>query len=308
MEFTSWPYSVDRYELFRLVQDNPRIPKAHIARKFRVNEKTGTLWWDAAVKKRIIIPPIFRRKSFLNFREYFYFIKVKDPHYSYLSLRTSKDIIYCSVHTGFSDIQVISKKPLNLKGEVVLSGDRSDYYVSTPLNCSFSQAVSTIEKKLKNIDSHHYIPSPLVFRTTDYEPWDDLDEVIFWELCNDVRKPFSRIVKTTGAYSDKILKWFRKRNEFGHTFTMFFPRGEGSYQLTLYAVETEEDSLLIDIFSKFPTSSVFYRVDKYLMMVLYVSFPYIARSLVRNVLSSLQKKELIGDYINSIAEYSYHPD
>ena len=89
---------------------------------------------------------------------------------------------------------------------------------------------------------------------------------------------------------------------------MYFPEGERAYQCMLFAVETEYDSLLLDLFSELPTSAVFCKVDRFVLMALYIPFLYIAQSMIRRVLSYLQKKELIHRYINSIIEYSYRPD
>jgi hypothetical protein len=305
---TFWPHSIDPYILYTEVSQDPRIPIIHIARKLNVNPKTAEVWWRNAVEKKIIIPPIFRRKSFLNFREHFYFIRTKDPHESFQRLKSMEDIMYCTVQTGFADMQVVSRAPLTLREDVVLKGQRSDYYVTTPKNHTFEKASRAIDEKLKTIDEMEFLPSPLIFRKEDYSPWDDLDEAIYLSLNGNLRKPWAHVLKESGAYNDKIMKWFRRRDKFGHTITMYFPEGERAYQSSVFALETQHDRLIIDLFSELPSSSVFYRLDKYLIMTLYVSFPLIAKSMVRRVLSCLQKKELMGEYINSIIEYYYRED
>jgi hypothetical protein len=307
---TFWPYSGNPYEIFSILEENPRIPKTQIARRFRVNPKTAELWYDAAIKKRIIIPPVFRRKSYKNFREYFYFVKTKDPHSLYKELQNWEDIMYMSVHTGFPDFQIIARRPLSLDYDIALSGERSDYYVSTPKDHTFVDAIQNILDKLSDLKKIKEFPSPLMIREEDYVEWDDKDESIFNALTNNVRKPWIQVLKESGAYKDKIMKWFRRRNEFGDTHIMFFPQGESSYQLSLFMVETEYDWLLIDIFSELPTSSVFYRLRNKLMMGIYLPFlpSQGGRFIVRKVLSVLQKKELVTDCTNSIVEYYFRPD
>jgi hypothetical protein len=308
VKFTLWKHTRSPYELYSLLLENPRIPKTQIAHIFHVNPKTAETWWDTAVDNKIIIPPIFRRKSFANFRENFYFIRSDDPHNTYKKFRGMEEVTYCSVQTGFADNLVISKVPVSVQEEIVLSGQRSDYYTSVPPNCSFENSVSAIQKILQTVDEYNSSPSPLLLRKESYDSWDEKDERIFDSLYNNLRKPFSTVLKESGTYSDKIIKWFHNRDKFGHTITMFFPQGESSYQLTLYAIKTSSDSLLIELFSRLPTSSVFYRVGDFLMMTIYISFPFTARSIVRRVLSYLKKKELIDTYTNSIIEYSYRPD
>jgi len=306
---TLWKHTKDPYEIFKLVLENPRIPKTEIAKKFNVNPKTAEIWWNNAVKYGIIIPPVFRRKSYLNFREYFYFIDGQDPHSLYEELQESKDILYFSVQTGFANFQIISRSPLSLQSNVVLSGERSNYYVSIPPNCTFEESISKIQNKLKNLKELKPFPSPLIYQKKAYGPWDELDEIIYREFSNNMRKPFTHVIESTNAYSDKIMKWLRRRHRFGDTITMFFPEGESSYQLSLFCIETKNDWLLIDLFSQMPTSSVFYRLGKKLMMSIYLPFfpsPE-GRMIVRKVLSILQKKELVSSYTNSIVEYYYRP-
>lgn len=308
MKSTFWPHKIDPYKIYALVAQDSRIPITHIARILKVNPKTAEVWWRNAVKKRIIIPPIFRRKSFANFREHFYFIRTEDPHESFQRIKSMQDVMYCTVQTGFSDMQIVSRVPLNLKEEIVLAGERSDYFVSTPKNHTFEKANRTIDKKLEATDDIQCPPSPLLFREEAYAPWDDLDEAIYLSINGNLRKTWARVLEESEAYNDKIMKWFRNRDSFGHTIAMFFPEGERAYQPAIFAVETENDSLLIDLFSELPTSSVFYRLDKYVVMVLCLSYPLIARSMVRRVLSHLQKKELINTYINSVIEYYHRED
>jgi hypothetical protein len=308
---TLWTHTKDPYEIFQLVLNNPRIPGTEIARKLNVNPKTAEDWWNIAVKNRIIIPPVLRRRSFLNFREYFYFVRVNDPHSLYEELQKSKDIVYSSVQTGFANFQMIAETPLSLESEVILAGQRSNYHVSIPPHCSFKESISRIGHRLENLDRLTRNPSPLIYQKKVYGPWDELDEAIYCALSNNLRKPFTQIIESTGAYSDKIMAWFRNRDKFGNTITMFFPEGESSYQLSLFCVEISKsyDWFLIDLFSQLPTSSVFYRIRKKLMMCIYLPFfpSPDARIIVRKVLSILQKKELVKRYTNSIVEYYKRP-
>lgn len=305
---TFWPHNIDPHDIYTLVVPDPRIPITRMARILKVNAKTAEVWWRNAVKKRIIIPPILRRKSFLNFREHFYFIRTEDPHESFQKMRSMQEVVYCTVQTGFSDMQIVSRVPLNLKEEIILAGERSDYFVSTPKNHTFEKANRVIDKRLRVIDDFQPLSSPLIFRETTYSPWDDLDEAIYLSLSGNLRKPWAHVLKESGAYNDKIIKWFRNRDEFGHTITMYFPEGENAYQPSVFAVETENDRVMIDLFSELPTSSVFYRLDRYVIMILSLSHPLVAKSMVRRVLSCLQKKELIGKYINSVIEYYHRED
>ena len=304
-----WPYKVDTYELFRLISENPRMRKKDLSYLYNVNEKTAANWWDQAIRRGIIRPPIFRRKSFLNFRENFYYLNAEDPHEMYLELKENKDLIFFSVQSGFSNFQVVSSDKLTFK-DIVVSGSRSDYYVTTPSPCSFDDSVLMIQKKLKNIETIKKTPSPLVYHDEVFE-WDELDQKIYKELFNDFRKSYRTILRNTGAYSNKVLHWLRNCDQFGQAIVMYFPRGLGAYQPTTFLVETDHDSLLIELFSCFPVSTVFFRIEKYLVFKVYLPFtldgepPY--RSIPYIVLNSLKKRKLVLNYTNSVDQYHYRP-
>ena len=273
MNCTFWKHTQSPYKMFELFIENPRIPKTQMARALKINPDTLRIWYDEAVQKRIIILPIFRRKSFENFREYFYFLNHPHPHQLFEELHEAKDITYFSVQTGFINFQIISKTPLpQFEDCAVFKGTRSDYYVTIPSECSFKQSISRIKEKMENLDSYEWKPSPLVFREKKYEPWDEADEKIYWKLADDARKPFREIIREIDTYSDKVLDWFENKDRFGQIITMYFPEGEGSYQPSLFSIKTENDALLIDLFSRFPISNVFYRINDRLMMLINLPF------------------------------------
>lgn len=270
------------------------------------NPKTGESWINSALRKQIIGIPVFRRYSFLNFKEYFYFIRTADPYGLYENLISENDdLMYFCVQTGLSNFQIISTQEIDPKGEIVLSGCRSDYYVTVPPKTTLENSISTILKKLKNINEENIKPSPLVFRESHYEKWDKGMEAIYRELRNNMRKPFLQVIKNTGTYSNKIAKWMKSRDEFGQTIITYFPQGVAAYQLSIFCIETEYDSLLIDLFSSFPVSTIFYRLDNCVMMSIYLPYTLEGRAIVHKVLSELRKKELVGEYTNSITEYHY---
>ncbi len=304
---TFWRYKVDPYRIFVRVVENPRIPRADLARKFNVNPKTGALWLDAAIQKQIIKLPIFRRKAFLNFREYVHFLIVEDPHQLYEEMQSDTDgIMYYSVQTGFSNFQIVTTKKITPPGDIIFSGERSDYHISIPPNCTFETSMSVIKRRLTNLDKFNHTPSPLIYHDEVFE-WDSSMEQIYQKLYNNFRTPIKEILRTTDAYSDKIMDWIKNRDRFGHTITMYFPEGLSAYEPTTYCVETEYDSLLIDLFSCFPVSTIFYRLHDKLMISTFLPFTLEGKKISRRILSFLKKRELVERYTNSIDEYDYRP-
>jgi hypothetical protein len=185
------------------------------------------------------------------------------------------------------------------------------FNVTTPRNCSSDDSFSIVLKKLDTLEDIVLTPSPLIYHDEVFSKWDELDEKIYREINNDFRKSYRTIVRNTGGYSKRVLQWLRRRDEFGQAIVMYFPDGLSAYQPTTFFVETEYDSLLIDLFSCFPVSTVFFRIDKYVLLNVFLPFtldreiPY--RSIPYLVLHSLKKRKLVSKYTNSIDQYYYRP-
>ncbi len=311
MKMDFWPYSVDTYDLFLLLKKNPRITKHTIAKNFHVNDKTAASWLDACFKKKILLTPEFRKKAFINFREYFYYLNVRDPHRVYEKLidhenEIRDDIIHFSVQTGFCNFQIVSNKELDFSEEITHSGARSDYFISAPKNVTFRESIEIIRGKLSAIETIKVKSSPLVYHDSLYKGWNETSEKIYMEFSENLRKSFKAVLKNTGATRNTILDWIKKRNRFGHTILMYFPDGLSAYQPTVYCLETDHDYLLIDIFSSLPVPAVFFRIGEKLMMKIYLKNDSLEGKYISfKVMSDLRKKELVKDYTNSVVQYYY---
>ncbi|MBU7025400.1 MAG: hypothetical protein HXS48_00545 [Theionarchaea archaeon] len=217
-----------------------------------------------------------------------------------------EDIIHFSVQTGFCNFQIVSNKKIHPEGEIILSGARSDYFLSTPEKTTFEDSLTTIERKLSSLERIEGHPSPLVYHESVYEDWDEFDEKIYLEFSRNMRKPFKLVLKKTGAKRDQISDWMKRRDQFGHTIVMYFPLGLNSYQPTIYCIDTCFDSLLIDFFSSLPVPTVFYRIGEKLMVKVYLQNNSLEGKYISNkVLSKLRKKELVEGYTSSIVQYYY---
>lgn len=296
----------DYHGILALLYENPRIAKRRIAEILGINEKTAADWLDIAFRHRIIIPPVLRRRAFLNFGEHLYFLRVDDPYETFERLRKSKDITYYAVLTGFANFEIIANGPIDPPGEIVFSGRRSDYFVPPPPKVGFDESVVNLRKQLSYLRRPRTKDSPLMYHDTVYEPWDEEDELLYWEFKDDVRlKKLTWVMKETLISSTKVLGWFRRMKDFGTVITMFFPGGEEAYLPAIFVIKTEYDQVLIDLFSKLPASTVFYRLNDYLVMILYLPFSAAVTMFVREALNKMRRERLIEAYNNANIEFHH---
>ncbi|MBU7016915.1 MAG: hypothetical protein HXS44_05360, partial [Theionarchaea archaeon] len=93
-----------------------------------------------------IVGPDIRKRSYSNLKEYMYFVKSGKPELLYLSFHEDPAIIYHAKTSGFCDLWVIAEKRIDIKGEIILEGYRSDYYTSYASNRTWDKGIEIMEE------------------------------------------------------------------------------------------------------------------------------------------------------------------
>ena len=222
--------------------------------------------------------PNIRKRSYSNFREYVYFVRCKDPLELYLKYSKDERIVYHAVMDGFANLWVISKEEIDIEGDVLISGLRSDYHISFAPNHSWKTAIKIMEEKTEKFDPDKYVPKGTIQTHWDETiEWDEKDEDLFRYFKYDLRKPLDPIRKEHQITSYKAWGWLKKLPECCTVYTRYFPEGILGYDPYIYVFETDYEDFIIDLFSELPTSTLFFKVSNKLILLAYVQ-----RESVRN--------------------------
>jgi DNA-binding Lrp family transcriptional regulator len=303
---------------YKLLLESPRIYLKDIASKLGISRRTAMLRVQEAFERKYIVGPEIRKRSFLNLREYVYFIKCENPELLFLELRENENVIYHCQMSGFCNLFVIAKKRIKIKGTIILEGYRTDYHISYVLNCLWEKKIQNAKKKIENFNPEEYVPKGTLKSHFDQTvEWDPKDEALYRYFKYNLRKPFAPVMKKNKVSKDKFLRFLERLPEYCTIATSYFPETLSAYDHYLFMFETDYEDFLIDLFSGFPTTCWFFKVaDKLFMRA------YIPTKLVRNVnfqvavnkwylpvlMMELLERKIVKRKLHAMAEYFWAKD
>jgi hypothetical protein len=300
---------------YELLFENPRIYLKDISSILGINRRTVTLRMKEAFQEQYIVGPEIRKRSFLNLREYVYFIKCETPEVLFLELRENPDVIYHCQMSGFCNLLVIAKKKIDVEAIIILEGFRSDYLVSFALLCSWRNAIKTCNGKIEHFDPDMYVPKDLIKTHFDEKvEWDLEDEALYRYFKYDLRRPVSLAMKENEVSGGKLYDFLEKLPEYCTIATSYFPETITAYDQYLFMFETDYEDFLIDLFSQFPTTSWFFKVADRLFLHAYVPTEFVKnidlhanidKWYIPSLMIGLSEKEIIKSKAHAIFEYHW---
>jgi hypothetical protein len=307
------------YRIYEFLCDEGRIRPGTISRELKMRPSSVTKLMNEAFDHGYIVGPHLRKKSYKNFLEYMYFVKTSNAVDLYNKFRGDNRVVYHAKMIGFSDLWVIAKEKMEIDGEIVAEGPRSDYWLSHALNCSWEDSLRRIKEMVSDFDLCSYVRKGFIQIHRDEEiEWNERDEILFQELKYDVRNPLGPVMREHMIPRSRIIKWLQRLPECCTIATSYFPEGISAYDPYLFMFETEYEDFIIDLFSQFPVSVFFFKVSNKLLM-----YVHLKRQLLRTVgnqavefnrlhipllIRELRKKGVITNDSYGIVEYFWGKD
>jgi len=259
------------YIIYRLLDENPRVFPSAISKVIRIRPKTAGNRVREAFDEGYISEPNVRKNSYLPFVEYVYFVRCEDSLEQYLKFSEDERIVYHAVMDGFANLWVISKEEIDIEGDVLISGPRSDYHVAFAPNHSWKTAVKIMEEKVEKFDPDKYGPKGIIQTHWDETvEWDEKDEILYRYFKYDLRKPVDPVRKKHRINTVKFKDCLKKLPEYCTVYTRYFPEGILGYDSYIFVFETDYEDFIIDLFSELPTTSMFFRVSNKLILLAYI--------------------------------------
>lgn len=301
--------------IYELLYKMARIKVKEISSALRINRNAASRRLREAFELYYVLTPQIRKHSYANLKEYMYFINCKYPFDLYEQYRKDPDVIYHAVMGGFANLWVISKKKIDIKGDILFEGYRSDYYIAYAPHQSWRKAVQIMRKKVEQFNPDEYTPKNTIKTHWDESIlWSTEDEILYREFKYNMRKNLSPVMKKHLISGQKIYEFLDKTAECCTIFTRYFPETISAYDPYLFIFETDYKDFIIDLFSELPTASFFFKVSDHLFV-----YTDVDRQLLRNVglnteisrlhipllVRDLFKKDIITNEAHAIIEYHW---
>lgn len=290
-----------------------------VSSKLGVDPDTARRRMREAFNLGFVSKPEIRKRSFSNMKEYIYCVNCKNPAKLYQQYIEDETIIYHAVMNGFANLWITAREKIDIEGELVVAGLRSDYYLAFAPNHSWKTAIHAMQEKVKTFDSESYSPRNTIKTHWDEKIlWDPQHELLYRYFKRNLRKKVTPVMKKYRISGEKTYTWLRNLPEYCTLFIRYFPERFSAYDPYLFMFETDYEDFIIDLFSELPTSPFFFKSSTKLFL-----FANIDRRLLRstdNQVSDITKLHiplLIGDLLergiirseaHAISEYYWVKD
>lgn len=302
--------------IYELLSENPRISVKDMARVLQVDPRTASRRMKEAYDLGYISKPQIRKRSFSNLREYVYFVNCAYPFKFYEQYSQRTDIIYHAVIGGFANLWVISREKIDIEGDIITEGFRSDYYTAFAPNYSWKRAIQIKREKVETFNKKEYEPEGIIkTHLNEPVPWDAEDEALYRYFKLNLRKPFTPVMKEHLITTGKIYKWFSRLPECCTISTRYLPEGALAYDPYLFVFETDYKDFIIDLFSVLPTSSFFFEVshrlflytnvDRFSLRMLEPNVSDVSQLHIPLIVDDLLKKGILKSEAHAMMEYAW---
>jgi hypothetical protein len=300
--------------IYESLYENLKIAKKSIAENLDVCKKTAYTRFEEAMQHRIIVGPEIRKRSYTNLSEYMCFAKCEDPESAYLTCCRNPIVFYNALASGFCNLWVIAKDTIDIDGDIIIEGYRSDYHVSYAPDHSWEKALNILKKRVENFNFDDYTPKEIIKTHLDNRiPWDDKDELLYQGLKYFLRNRTHSIMEEHTIPLSKVNRFMEDLPQYCTIATQYFPDGRSHYDPYLYMVRTNYEDYIIELFSQLPTSSTFFNLSGMLFFHIYIArgypeispHPFYEKRCISRLIKDLVKKGVIKD-VNRIHDEETH--
>jgi hypothetical protein len=263
---------------YELLCESPRIHAKEASLSLEIDQRTASARLKQSREEHYIVGPEVRKMSYSNSPEYMYFVDCDDPDLLYQKFCEDKNIILHALMYGFANMWVISKEKMDIKGDIIVGGPRSDYYVAYAPNHSWDDAIQTIRKKIDVFDPKKYIPREYIKTHFDETiEWSEKDEILYRYFKYDLRRPFAPVMDKYKICTYTVYNWLERLPVCCTIATSYFPEKLSEYEPYLFLFETDYEDFIIELFSELPSSSWFFKVSDKLFLYTRISKKFIKK-------------------------------
>jgi hypothetical protein len=258
---------IQYYTIYKSIFQDSRIYIKDITAELNVNPRTTTKRMQEASKYGIVVGPHIRKQSYKNMKEFMYFVDNQNPFETYLQYSKDNNVVYHARMLGFVSTWIVSNVEIDVEGDVLFKGLRSDFYAPFTILRSWQNAFEIMKKKIEKFNPKNYEPTGIIkTHWNESIEWDTEDEKLFREFKYNLRKSITPVMKRNLISSQKIYEFLERLPECCNTSLFYYPGGVSAYDPYLFMFETDYEDFIIELFSELPTTPFFFKVSDKLFM------------------------------------------
>jgi len=305
--------------IFTVLNEYHRILPVDISKKTGIDRRITGLRLKEAYEKGHIVGPQVRKRSYKNFAEYVCLVSCEDALELFEECVRKGNTIYHAIMNGFSNFLIISENRIDVEGNIIVEGPRSDYHISFAPNHSWDTAVEIMRKKVEDFDLKDYEPQGIIKNHWDETiAWDKENELLFEYFKYDLRKPITPLIKKHEMNGEKIENWLDRLSQYCTIVTGYYPKTISAYDPYVLMFETDYEDFIIDLFSQLPTTSWSFKIANKLLLYVWVDrgsmrsidyrVPDISKLHIHQLSRLLLKKGIIRSKAHAIVECYWRED
>ncbi|MBU7014874.1 MAG: hypothetical protein HXS43_08590 [Theionarchaea archaeon] len=296
-----------------------RVSIKDIASTLRIDRHTASKRIQEVLELGVITPPQLRKHSYKNLGEYMYLVRCDDPFDVYERYKDDPNVVHHAILGGFANLWIVSKRKMDVEGEILVEGLRSDYHVAHSLLTSWDESTDLMKERIDTCSPSESGENAVLRRRWNQvlECWGPDFELLYRELKYDGRKAYTPIMKKHEISSHKIDEFLALLPYSCLVAVRFFPKGICEYDPYLFLIKTRYEDLVIDIFSRLPTSTFFVKVGDNLLVHAYVEKSSmrengviwdVSQMKLHCILKKMKKKGIIRSERHAIFECHWSKD
>jgi hypothetical protein len=294
-----------KYQIYHHRYDDPWISNKKIAKLVHRSVTTVDRYAQQAEKKGIIVNPKLRlvypyRKAAL--------LLFEDKWAAFNRLQAYINISYLSVFQGDWDIMAVYDGQLDFSHipgyeQKIADGLRGAIFTPKVRYVSWKRSFAEVDdllskEEIKESNSDFGI---------QYPDWDEEEWKLFYYFESSLRKKFSIFRKQYSIRWKKYQKWKNSLGKYCTVMMQYYPEGRSAYEDLTLCFKTLYGEYIIELVSRFPTSSIFCMIGEYFSVNMSIPRDYSRQKRIHSIISKLIDKNIITDYMDGYAIGHYVP-
>jgi hypothetical protein len=289
------------YQIFCQIYDNPRTQIYEISKALGIYRKSVSKALQEMLDQQIMVGPGLRLKPVSDSPKMYYVLDFDDPFKAFERLKQDTRLTYIGIVFGDFPVIVAGDPGINFEdyvgfNKILFWGERGEMYTPKATSLGWRECADRILEEIEKSDS--WKKSTWISDPVDI-PWDHQEWEFFYEFGGDIRRKIAPLVREQDVSFRKFYEWLDTMDQYATTHTWFYPEGYANYTDYLFFFKTEYEYAVRDLFSIFPTTSLFFKVGRFLSVWVDILTDPIIASLSKAIYA-LKERSILTEFYKGV--------